>query len=467
MAAPVVVIGGGITGLGAAWELADAGHHVLLVEASDRFGGKVHSEAVDGFLIEHGPDSFVSYRTGAVQMAADLGMADDVVPAVPPRLVHLRVHGRMEPIPAGMGMVLPTRLIPFARTRILSWPQKLRATLDLVLPRVLGQEDMSIGTLLRRRLGDGVVARFADPLVGGIYGATVDELSVDAVLPVLRTHEAQRRSLIVASVAQGRSAPRPASPDASPFRSMRAGMGSLVDGLVDGLRARGADLRTGVRAVRLEVAGTGAVITLADGTRQEAAGVVLAGGGTCSAALLDGVAPAAAAALRAIPHGSTATVHLGFRADDFDEPLVGHGYLEAGPEPAPITGITLASNKWPGRAPEGTVLIRAFVPSRVGAASLLPDDALLDTVSAYVSQVLGARSAPFLRHLVRWQDAMPTYTVGHLDRVRAVAEALAGTPQVRIAGSALHGVGVPDCLADGRKVGGELGALLADRPTTH
>ncbi len=466
MAAPVVVIGGGVTGLGAAWELTDAGHRVLLVEASDRFGGKVHSETVDGFLIEHGPDSFVSYRPSAVQMAADLGMADDVVSAVPPRLVHLRVHGRMEPIPAGMGMVLPTRLIPFARTRILSWPQKLRATLDLLLPRVLGPQDMSIGALLRRRLGHGVVARFADPLVGGIYGAPVDELSVDAVLPVLRTHEAQRRSLIVASLVQGRLA-RPASPDASPFRSMGAGMGSLVDGLVKGLRERDADLRTGARAVGLEMAGTRAVVTLADGTRHEAAGVVLAGGAACSAALLNDVAPAAAVALRAIPHGSTATVHLGFRADAFDTPLVGHGYLEAGPEPAPITGITIASNKWPGRAPEGMVLIRAFVPGRVGAASLLPDEALLDTVSAYVSRVLGAHSAPFLRHLVRWQDAMPTYTVGHLDRVRAVAEALTATPQVRVAGSALHGVGVPDCLADGRKVGGELAALLVARPATH
>ncbi len=466
MTAPFVVIGGGVTGLGAAWELASAGHRVLLVEAAERFGGKVHSETVDGFLVEHGPDSFVSYRPGAVRMAADLGLADDVVPAVPPRLVHLRVRGRMEPIPAGMGMVLPTRLIPFARTRILSWPQKLRAAVDLVLPRVLGPQDMSIGALLRRRLGPGVVARFADPLVGGIYGATVDELSVDAVLPVLRAHEAQRRSLILASLAQGRSAPRPASPGGSPFRSMRDGMGSLVDGLVDGLHARGADLRTGARAVGLEVVGAGAVVTLADGTRHEASGVVLAGGGACSAALLTDVAPAAAAALRAVPHGSTATVHLGFHTDDFETPPVGHGYLEAGPEPAPITGVTLSSNKWPGRAPEGTILIRAFVPGRVGAASLLPDDALLDTVSAYVSQVLGARSAPFLRHLVRWRDAMPTYTVGHLDRVRAVAEALADTPQLRVAGSALHGVGVPDCLADGRKVGSELAALVPVHPST-
>ena len=149
MSAPFVVVGGGITGLAAAWELTTAGHRVLLVEGSDRFGGKVYSEMVDGFLLEHGPDSFVNYRPGAVRMATDLGLADEIVPAVPPRLVHLRVGGRMEPIPAGMGMVLPTRLGPFVRTRILTWPQKLRAAVDLVLPRVLGPQDMSIGALLR------------------------------------------------------------------------------------------------------------------------------------------------------------------------------------------------------------------------------------------------------------------------------------------------------------------------------
>ncbi|MEX0913431.1 MAG: protoporphyrinogen oxidase, partial [Demequina sp.] len=363
MTAPFVVVGGGITGLAAAWELTAVGHQVLLVEASDRFGGKVFSETVDGFLLEHGADSFVSYRPGAVQMVADLGLADDIVSTVPPRLVYLRVRGRMEPIPAGMGMVLPTRLWPFARTRILTWPQKLRAAVDLVLPRLLGPQDMSIGALLRRRLGSGVVARFADPLVGGIYGATVDELSVDTVLPMLRTYEAERRSLILASLAQGRSVPRSASPE-SPFRSMRTGMGSLVDAMVAGLRARGADLRTGLSVEGLEVTATGAVVHLSDGTRHEARGVIMAGGAASSSDLLAEVAPGAAEALRAVPHNSTATVHLGFVADAFDAPPAGHGYLEAGPEPAPITGVTIASGKWSGRAPAGMVLIMAILPDR-------------------------------------------------------------------------------------------------------
>ena len=334
-----------------------------------------------------------------------------------------------------------------------------------MLPRVLGAQDMSIGALLRRRLGPGVVARFADPLVGGIYGATVDELSIDAVLPVLRTHEAERRSLILASLAQGRSAPRPASPDSSPFRSMAAGMGSLVDGLVDGLRARGADLRTGVRAVGLEVVGTGTVVTLADGSRHEAAGVVLAGGAACSAGLLSEIAPAAAEALRAVPHGSTATVHLGFRADDFDPSCrarLPRGRSRAGADHRGHPLLRQVAGPCARGHGPGPCLRPQQGRCRLPAARRR----VLDAVAAHVSQVLGARSAPFLRHLVRWRDAMPVYTVGHLDRVRAVAESLADTRKLRVAGSALHGVGVPDCLADGRKAGSELAAFVPARLST-
>lgn len=466
MGAPYLVVGGGVTGLAAAWELVTTGHDVVLVEASHRWGGKVRTERVDGFVLEHGPDSFVAHRPGVVTLAAELGLAQEVVGAVPPRVVHVRVEGRMLPVPAGMGLVLPTRLGPFATTRILSPAQKLRAAADLVLPRHLDPEDVSIGDLLRRRLGDGVVARFADPLVGGIYGAGVDELSVDAVLPVLRAHEAEHRSLIVASLAQGRAARRaragtratgPAG--ASPFRTMRGGLGQLVDAAVAGLTGRGADLRNGLHVVGLEPDRDGVRATLDDGTLLRTAGVVLAGGAASSGALLAGLAPEAAAALRAVSHGSTSAVHLAFEASALDGRPVGHGYLEAGPDRPPISAVTVISAKWADRAPAGTVLVRAFVPGRVGPAAALPDDALVGAVTAHVRRTLGATAEPVLRHLVRWPGAMPTYTVGHLGRVAAVERALAGA-RVQVAGSALHGVGLPDCIADGRRVAAALAAAV-------
>ena len=446
----VLVVGGGITGLSAALEVAGAGGGVTVVESQPSFGGKVRTERIDGYLIEHGPDSFITYKPAALELARELGLGDQVIAVSEPRSVSLRVSGRMRPMPEGMGLVLPTQLGPFARTRILNWPQKIRAAADVVLPRVLTSDDMSIGELLRRRLGDGVVERFADPLLGGIYGARVDDLSVDAVLPTLRTSEAEHRSLVLASLAQGRAARRRGGPGGSPFRSLAEGMGRLVDALMASLEDRGADLLAGTTVLALHPGPNGIGVELSTGASLTVDAVILACGAEAAARIVAPFADDAAAALGGVPLGSTTSVSLGFDASAFPEPLVGHGYLEAGPDPAPISGVTISSNKWVGRAPEGKVLIRAFVPDRVGPMAAAPDDEILATVTQYVSGVLGATAAPELQHIVRWTSAMPKYVVGHRQRV---AEVEAGLPTgVVIAGSALNGVGVPDCISDGRRV---------------
>lgn len=453
----VLVVGGGITGLAAAWELSGHGLHVEVLEAGPRLGGKVHTERRDGFLIEHGPDAVISYRPAALDLIGELGLADQVITVREPRTVHLRVAGHLQPMPDGMGLVLPTRLRPFVATRVLSWPQKLRAGADLVLPRVLGESDMSIGALLRRRLGDGVVDGFVDPLLGGVYGASVDELSVDAVVPTLRTSEQEHRSLMLASLAQGRAARRAGAGGGSPFRSLRGGMGTLVDALAAALARRGVRLRTHCAVSALHgPAREGKTIraTLADGAELTTRGVVLACGAGAAADLLAPWAPVAAAGLGAIPLGSTSSIHLGYEARAFPGGLAGHGYLEAGSDRPPISAVTIASNKWPGRAPGDAVLVRAFVPDRVGALAHAPDAEVVAEVGDYVGAVLGARWAPVLRHIVRWPAAMPKYVVGHRERVAAIESAL--PESVLVAGSAVHGVGVPDCIADGRRVGARL-----------
>lgn len=219
----VLVVGGGITGLAAALDLAKAGVEVTLVESSDRLGGKIHTERIDGFTVETGPDSFVSYRPAALALGRELGLADQVIATLDPRLVHLRrstqegSKGAMVKLPDGMGLVLPTRLGPFVRTKLFSWPEKLRAAVDLVLPRRLRAGDIAIGELLRHRLGPGIVRALAEPLLGGVYGASIDELSVDAVIPQLRQYETEHRSLMLASLAQGRAARDAAKKAGSPL----------------------------------------------------------------------------------------------------------------------------------------------------------------------------------------------------------------------------------------------------------
>ena len=463
----VLVAGGGITGLAAAWEAARAGATVTLVEAGPRLGGKVRTEQVDGLLIEHGPDSFVSYRPAALRLIDDLGLAGEVIGVQGSRRVHLRVDGRLVPLPEGMGMVLPNRLVPFATTPILSWRQKARAGADLLLPRRLAPQDTSIGGFLRQRLGDGVVDRFAQPLVGGIYGAGIDQLSLDAVLPVLRQNEREHRSLMLASLAQGRSSRRSARRSASrsaaaspagaggsagsPFRSLAGGMGSLVSQLAGALAGMGVDVHLGTSVTALAVEGSGTTVALSDGRTLQVDATVLALPAPALAALLQDPVPDAAAALSGIPQASTTLVTLAVPTEALAGVPDSHGWLEA--DRAPISGVTISSSKWAGRAHDGLALLRAFVPERVGPLAHEPDERVLAVVSDHVGAVLGTRLDPVLTRVTRWRGVMPIYAVGHLDRVAAVEAAVAPLPGWHVAGAALHGVGLPECIADGRRAG--------------
>lgn len=465
----ILVVGGGITGLAAAWEAGGHDVDVVLAEADAQLGGKIRTEHVDGLLIEHGPDSFVSYRPAVLELIAELGRSEEVIGVGPDRRVDLRIGGRLLPLPDGMGTVLPTRLGPLVSTRALSPSQKGRAALDLVLPRRLDQADAAVGQLIRARLGDGVVRNLAQPLVGGIYGASVDDLSIDAVLPTLRESERRHRSLILASLAQGRAARRAASAQggrgpSSPFRTLSGGLGSLTARLAQELAARGADLRTGVEVVSLRRTESGTEAVLADGRTELVDGVVLAGGARPSARLLGDHAPEAATALSEIPHGSTSVVTLAYPDDAFPAPLRSQGWLEGTPgraAPAPLSGVTVSSAKWPGRAPQGVTLLRAYVPDLAGAIADAEDAALVDAVAAHVRAVTGVRGAPTLRRITRWRQVMPKYTLGHLDRVARVERALASQPSWQVAGSALRGVGLPDCVADGRRATRAVLAALA------
>ncbi len=441
----LAIVGGGIAGLAAAWEGLQQGAEVVVLEASERLGGKIRTECVDGRVIEHGPDSFVAYRPAALALIRELGLEGDVISTRGTRKVYLHGRGRMHPLPDGMGMVLPTRLWPFVTTGTLTPWDKLRAAFDLVLPRVLRDDDVAIGAFLGRRLGRGIVTKFADPMIGGIYGASVDELSLDAVLPSLRTNEREHRSLMLASLAQGRS--KRMTPGAgSPFRTLRGGLGDMVDGLVAELSRRGADLRTGVAVSALEDHPDGTRVVFENGS-VTADAVVLSTGPAGAARLLAGPVPQAAAALEAIPLASTTVVTLAYAATAFAAPVTSHGWLEAGA--APVSGVTISSAKWEGRAPDDEVLIRAFVPERLGPLARAGDDEILAAVRSHVESALAATSGPTATWISRWRGIMPKYTVGHLGRAKAVEEALEATPW-RVAGSALHGVGVPDCIADGR-----------------
>ncbi len=456
----VLVVGGGITGLTAAYTLAQSGIPTHLVEVSGRLGGKIGTENIDGFLVESGPDSFISYRPAALELARELGLADSIIRPTNPRTVLIRSHGRFVAMPEGMGLVLPTRLRPFVETDMFSPLEKLRIGMDLLLPRDGRDDDVAVGAFLRRRLGRALVDRLAWPLLGGVYGTLIDELSLKAVVPQLRDAERRHRSLLLASLASGREAAARGS--GSPFVTLSGGMGQFIVGLTAALERRSSvEIRLNSKVEALERRGGGDFeVALAGGQRVRAEAVVLAAPGPATANLLEGVAPAASAHVRSIRHGSTAVVSLGYRADQFAKPPIGHGFLVAAGEPLAIDGCTISSQKWASRAPEGTVLLRVFVGSHSPGALAGSDAEIVALVEQDLGLLTGVRSAPIMTRVSRSIGLMPEYTVGHLDRVAGANEALDQLPNLAIAGAPFRGVGVPDCIAQGRAAAGRVAEAL-------
>jgi oxygen-dependent protoporphyrinogen oxidase len=470
----VLVVGGGITGLVAAHDLARAGVPVTLVEAGPRLGGKIATERVDGFLVEAGPDSFLATRPAAVELCRELGLEDRLVGTTEPRAVFIRHRGRLVPLPEGLALVLPTRLGPFLTTRLFSPLEKLRMGLDLVLPRGRLNGDDSVGAFLRRRLGGALVERLAGPLVGGIYGTDIDELSLLAVMPQLREAERKHRSLLLAGLAGAAKGPAfPASPNrhgaVSLFVSLAGGMGEIVDALRTALERapRSVDIRTATAVEALEPDAHGWVARLSDGPSVPAEAVILAAPAPAAARLLDPIVPAAAAALRTIPFGSTVAVSLGFREDQLPGPPRGHGFLVPPGEGLAISACTWSSAKWPGRAPDGFVLVRAFLKAPDAALLAAADETLVAIARTDLERSMGVAGEPALVRVSRWPDAMPRYAVGHLDRVRAAETALAATSGILLAGGSYRGVGLPDCVAQGRAAAGRVLRWLGEQPPSH
>jgi oxygen-dependent protoporphyrinogen oxidase len=463
----VLVVGGGITGLTAAYALGQAGVPTTLIEATDRLGGKVQTERVDGFLVESGPDSFIAYRPAALELCRELGLGDAIIRPTDPRVVNVRTGGRFVRLPDGIGLVLPTRMRPLVTTRMFSPFEKVRMGLDLILPRAGGEGDVAVGPFLRRRLGGALVKRLAGPLIGGVYGTSIDELSLDAVVPQLREAERDHRSLLLASLAQGRARKRSGVAPGSPFVALAGGLGQLTEAIVAALeRSPFVTVRTGTTLAGLELEGPGFAARLAGGQRLDVDAVVLASPAPIAARVLHDLAPAAADRLRTIPYGSTAVVSLGYRADQFPEPLVGHGFLVADSEPLAISACTWSSLKWVGRAPDGMVLLRAFIGSNREGILAESDAEVVAAARRDLALTMGVRGEPVLTRVARWQGAMPHYTVGHRDRVDAMFESLAGVPNLVLAGGAYRGVGLPDCITQGRAAAARVQSVLDHQENT-
>jgi oxygen-dependent protoporphyrinogen oxidase len=452
----VIVVGGGIAGLAAAYELSRHGVDVQLVEASDRLGGLIRTEVVDGFTIDAGPDAFLVTKPGAVALCNELGLMSRAISTSLPRVAYVLRDGCLHPLPDGVALGVPTNLAALATTRLLSLRGKLRAAADLVLPSALFPDaaDESIGALLRRRLGHEAVDWLAEPILGGIYGGNIDELSARLALPGLWRAVTEGRS-IIAGMRTGR---RPPSTGGL-FRSFPGGMIELVDAIVAALPPGAISCRTPVRAIATSPDVT---VTLESGRSMAADGVLLATPAHIAARLLEPVDPAVADRCRSIQYTSLAAVALAYPRSAIAHPLTGSGFVVPARERnCPLRAATWVSSKWPGRAPEGFVLLRAFFGGGSRGSDLMDLDNRRMAARAHeaLSPLLGIGAAPTLTRVYRWPLASAQHTVGHGARVAAIAIRLTSHPRLALAGSGYRVVGIPDCIADARATA----AALAER----
>lgn len=472
----IIVVGGGISGLAAAHRLTELsreenfGLEILLLEASRRLGGSIATERVGDFLVEAGPDSFITEKPWALRLCERLGIASHLISTNSTHQNIYVVHkGSLQPLPEGFVLLAPTRFWPLFRTPLFSWRGKLRVACEPFLPRSSMDSDESLASFVRRRFGREVLERVAQPLIGGIYAADAEELSLKATMPRFLEMERTQRSVIWAMWKEQRRRLRNQQGGSgarwSLFVTLISGMQELVDTLSKRL-LYGA-LRLETKVTRLERnAGTKKWIAFTrDGEMFEADGVILGIPAYVSAEILSSLAPELTQELQAIPYSSTATVSLAYRQEEIPHPLNAFGFVAPAIESRKIIACTFSSQKYAGRAPAGYALFRSFVGGALQPSLFEQDDRTTESsVRQELSDLLGIRAAPIFSRVYRHPRSMPQYPVGHQERIRRVKTHVSKLPGLALAGNAYHGVGMADCIHSGEEAAERLLAHLKGLP---
>jgi oxygen-dependent protoporphyrinogen oxidase len=456
----VAIIGAGIAGLATAYYLqtraraANLSLSYTLVEKTPQFGGKIITNTTGGFLIEGGPDSFISQKPWARQLCLELGLKDRLIGTNDAKRKTFIVHkGRLKALPDGVMLIIPTRFVPFALSTLISPLGKLRMAMDLFIPAKKGDADESLSSFIRRRLGKEALDRIAEPLMAGIYVADPENLSLQSTFPRFIAMEKKYGSLTRGMLSQikARAAQHKAGTLPAPlplFMTLRGGLTELVNTLVGRLEG---ELLTGVGLDRLEPPTQGQdgyQLHLSNGETRTADAVVLATPAPGTANLLDPLVPDVAHQLRQIRYLSTATVSLAFKRSDISHPLNGFGFVVPKSEPCRLMACTWVSTKFDHRAPEDHVLLRVFVGGYKHQALVdLSDEELLTLVRAELKAIMGITAEPTRKEIYRWPHGNAQYDVGHLDRVTQIETQVAqALPGLYLTGSSFRGVGLPDCI---------------------
>jgi len=433
----VAIIGGGISGLAAAYYLSRAGHACTLIERADRLGGVIGTERVDGCLVEAGPDSFITQKPWALELIRELDLEGEVIGSNDHlRKTYILRRGRLVPMPDGLYLMVPTAAWPLAASRLLGPATKCRMALELLRrPPREPLPDRSVAQFVRDHYGQEAVDYLAEPLLAGIYGGDARELSINSVLPRLVEFERTLGSVtrgVLASRGQGVRGPL--------FMSLKGGMQRLTEALEHAIAGRVTVARAAAEAVHpLNEGGYG---VRCDGATIDAGEVILAVPAYAAGGLLASLDGELAALLAGIRYHSSVTVALGYDRAEFRHPLAGFGFLVPRVERRLLTAATWVGTKFPHRVPENRVLVRAFV----GAGDNHALEVSPEQVRDELSRLMGVTQTPLFTRVHRSSRAMCQYEVGHGRRIEQIQTRLAALPGVHLAGNAYLGIGVPDCI---------------------
>jgi len=448
----IAIVGGGISGLAAAFALEERRRdgeslEYAVYESGPRFGGVLATEQVDGCLVEAGPDSFLTEKPWAADLCRRLGIEDQLIGSNDRhRKTYILVKGKLTPLPDGLMFMVPTRLAPALLSTLFSPATKLRMIREWRFAPRGSRSDESVAALVERHYGAEMVERLADPLLSGVYGGEAAQLSVRAVLPRFLEMESKYGSLGRGMLAahKNKNSAQPAPPI---FTSLKGGMQQLVEALVEGLPDGILRANSPVQAVQKQ--GRGWVVS-AGYASDEFDSVIVATSATAAVPLFEITCAALAFELKAIPYSSSMTVALGFDQDVRAALPPGFGFLVPHSEGKRLLAATFVHNKFPHRAPEDRALIRCFLGgTRDEQVLQIADDEILNIVREELRQILGLNAEPLFTRIYRWKGAMAQYVVGHLERLQRIDDLLKQWPGLVLAGNAYRGIGVPDCVRSG------------------
>ena len=441
----IAIIGGGISGLAAALRLKDRGIEATVFDRASRAGGCIQTLSESGFLMEMGPDSLLIDKPAARDLLRELHLEDHIVAMRPEyrgsRIVH---RGRLRPIPSEFRLFTPTSIPALLRSGILSASGIARAAMEPFIPPRTSSEDESLASFVTRRFGREILDRLAQPLIGGIYSGDPQRLSMQATLPQFVQMERTYGSLVRAMSASRADRSNAAPPQ---LVSLRGGLQAIVDAIVQRI---GEAIRNASEVTHLSRSGPAWTLGFADGSQAQADGVICALPAYAAARLLQGIDSELAQLLESIRYNSIATVNLAYDASTLPPLPPTPGFVVPFVEGRRITAATITTQKYPDRSPAGGVLLRAFIGGALQPELVtLPDAELANIARAEFAALLGITAEPRFAVIRRWVRLLPEYGVGHAQLVATIEERAAAIGGLALAGSALHGVGIPDCVATG------------------